>query len=109
MSYINTRCTDVETWAEAKFLARLDYELHLGHEVVVSDVTTYINDDSCDHVGTFRVRLDETDPCDLGNATDEYLDPYWEVTMLDQVEGTSPWAHGPSYRVLEWPNVRVPS
>jgi len=101
MSHINELCTDVETWDEARFLAELDYELNFSSELTVGSLTVYRGDDSCDLEGPFRVKLERTPASDLMNTCGEYLDPYWDVRPLETLEGTSPWTHGPSYRVLE--------
>jgi hypothetical protein len=82
----------------------------LGAELKVSYVSVYIDHDSHDLGGPWTVRLDATgNSTDLENSTDEYLDPYWEVTALEPMKGRSPWTHGPSYRVLESARERIDS
>ena len=108
MNHINDRCTDVETRAEAEYLARLDYELNLGHEVMVSCVTVYDeNDYTEDLTGSFRVRLDRTKDADLRHRNYEYVDPIWDLIPLEPIEGDGVWTHGPSYRVLELAHDRL--
>ena len=97
---INERCTDVETWDEARFLARLDYELNQGAELTMSCVSAYVDEDSQDFGGPLQVRIEKTQDSDLMNSTDEYLDPYWDLEVVSPFTGSSPWGHGPSYRVL---------
>jgi len=110
MKYINDGISDVETWEEARFLARLDYELHRGQEI---DIGWYVVHDDVYHntqdvAGETRAVLsDRSGNClevDLRNSCDEYLDPYWdlEIDQSELPEGTGgPWTHGPSYRILE--------
>jgi hypothetical protein len=103
LTSINTASTDVETWAEAKFLAELDYELHRGVEFTVDTFTIYVGDDQVDHGGPVQVRLEKTDPSDVTHRVDEHLDPYWNIEVLSDHEGDGggAWTFGPSYRVLE--------
>jgi len=108
MEFVNARCTDIETWAEASFLARLDYALHLGTEFEVGYVSGFFNDvDTGDFEGPWRVHLDHTADGDLMHRNDEYLDPYWDVTVLEPLDARSTWCHGPSYRVLEFARHRL--
>ena len=102
MKHLNELCTDVETWDEARFLAELDYELHLGAVFTVNTYTTYVADDSVDHCDVVRVRLEKTPTSDLiHHQIDEYLDPYWDIDVLSAHEGSGAYTFGPSYRVLE--------
>lgn len=101
MRLIALEPTDVETWAEAKFLAKLDYELLLGTIITVEGFTNYIGHDSVDHCEVARARLEKTSTNDINHSIDEYLDPYWNIEALSHHEGESAWTFGPTYRVLE--------
>jgi len=101
MSHIDTASTDVETWAEAKFLAELDYELHRGTEFTVDTFTIYVGDNPVDFGVPVQVRLEKTAHSDLMHSVDEHLDPTWEIEVLSDHEGDGAWTFGPSYRVLE--------
>ena len=103
----NERTLDVETWAEAWYLARLDYELNLGRSLTVDGVVAYVGDDGQDYFGPFLVRLEKTDAESLRHSVDEYLDPYWDVTVLDDFDADGAWSYGPSYRVLESARKRI--
>lgn len=101
MATLHTNAIDVETWEEAQFLARLNYELALGAEFLSNNVVVYIDDNPVDLPDPTRVRLDRTEDSDVVSACDEYLDPNWDITILDGTQGESAWTYGPSYRVLE--------
>lgn len=110
---INERCTDVPTAQEAVFLARLDYALHKGNPIRVS----FLSNGERDWDGDFVVLLDmDMDMEDIEGGwrwNDEYLDPYWGVTpvndaakaALEESRASSDyegvWTYGPSYRALE--------
>ena len=109
MEYLDTNSTDVETWEEARFMATLDYELNKGAMLTVGEFTTYIDDDSVAHCELALVRLEHTSSTALHHSIDEYLDPYWEISVLSEHKGESAWTFGPSYRVLEMARGRVES
>ena len=105
---INTnRCVDVETWEEARFLARLDFELVRGSEITVDRYLVIEDDDSHElfdevrfKVGTTHNRWEE----ELQRRYYEYLDPAWDLEAVNPADvgaALYPWTEGPSYRVLE--------
>lgn len=89
--------------AEGKALA--DYRAALGTIITVKMITGYNDsDDSIDIDGIdARVRVVETPEDDLYHWVDEYLDPYWNVELVEpiaEVAGLrSLWTFGPSYRL----------
>lgn len=105
---MRTESLDVETKVEANFLAQLDYELALGS--VVEMEWACVSTEHGDHqedVGPIQCRLLPSKS--LSHYIDEYLDPYWEIEIVDEktkaymdAKGLgAPWTIGPPYRVLE--------
>ena len=104
MLRVNTsRCIDVETWEEAHYLARLDYEFVRDHQFTVEFWIAMEDDDSVESFQDIPFRMDPDD-LELDHTTDEYLDPVWGLLAVNPVDlegSTSPWCYAPSYRVLE--------
>lgn len=107
---IDEECTDVPTAGEAIFLARLDHSLNQGNPIHVST----LSNGERDWTGDFVVTLDVNPNIeDLEHFNDEYLDPYWDVTPVNDAAKAAlkesraesdfefVWTHGPSYRVME--------
>lgn len=107
---VDEMCTDVPTAQEAVFLAHLDHTLHQGNEIHVSTLSNGESDWTGDFVVTLDVNANNED---LEHFNYEYLDPYWDVTpvndaakaVLEESQAASGfecvWTFGPSYRVLE--------
>lgn len=94
---------ELEAKAHAEFLA---------HHGKVLRVTGYIfgfeGEDSNDwKVNTeafplgIRVRVENTEKCDIENWNDDWLDPIWNVELLDlpdeMANGRNFWIHGTSF------------
>ncbi len=110
---IDEMCTDVPTAQEAVFLAHLDYSLNQGNPIHVS----FLSNGERDWNGDFVVLLDmgmDTEDIDGGwRWNNEYLDPYWTVTPVNEAAKTvleesrassdyeGIWTYGPSYRVTK--------
>ena len=96
---------------ELERLALADFAKAQGNLFNVDWVYGYVGDDShdvrCDPPAV--VRIDPTGQDSILHWCDEWLDPYWDVTILDSVgqpleNGTlaglrSTWIHGPSYNL----------
>lgn len=105
---INTsRCTDVETWDEAHFLARLDFELVRGSEITL-DCYYVLEDDVIEDVFDSEARFTVTTAKgwedEIARESIEYLNPAWDLKTVNPTvwqNSDSTWAEAPSYRVLE--------
>ena len=84
--------------------AEQDHREHVGKILEVKHVQGYVNDDSveanCNPPAKVRV-LPCTHPEDLKHQVDEWLDPYWDVELVEphpELEGVrSLWIYGISY------------
>jgi hypothetical protein len=99
MSDPSPRLTDGEIERRA-----LDaYKAVVGKVLRVQWVSGYTGSDSQDYHGEVIVRVDETDPQSICHWNGEWLDPYWDVTVLAwDGDGSvfplrSCWMHGHSY------------
>ena len=112
--YKNELTTDVETEAEAHFLAQLDYDLALGSEITVRRMTAYEGDDHREIYGDVLVRVMKTEPSWREEVRHDHLDTWWDVVLAEPVEAAAhkakglglPSIDGPSYRILENLNPR---
>lgn len=110
----------MKTAEELVAQAREDHAAVNGRIIFVRDFTTFIDDDSFDVICELAEDLDAGDSwiaCrvlpatvahDLEHWVDEWLDPYWDVQILDLTHPSLPadfdperwsWAFGPSYNV----------
>ena len=90
--------------AEASAVA--DYEAVVGKETTVHWIYGYDeNGNSVDLAGPWVVRVDHASKDELTHWNYEFLDPYWNVTPVDdcpELKGMgSFWTHGVSYGVWE--------
>ena len=84
--------------------ARKDHAEHVGKVLTVKNIQGYIGDESgdfcCNPPAKVRV-LPCAHPEDLEHWVDEWLDPYWDVELVEphpQLEGArSFWIYGISY------------
>jgi len=91
------------------------YRAHRGRLLEVTWVSGYNDRDDSEDLMTdpIIVRVDRTNEHDILHWSDEWLDPYWDVTLVrGDVRGLrSLWIDGPSVNALtgisEWKNVRV--
>lgn len=99
--------TPAELDLERRVLA--EYEQHLGRVIAVSSVCGYIGTDSVDiHLDTpALVRVVKTDPQSVVRWMDDWLDPQWDVELVEPhpaLKGVdSLWVYATSYHPDESP------
>jgi hypothetical protein len=100
----------VDTVAEAVRRAHADFESARGQIIPVLWVMGYDDHDNsvergADPGNPFKVRADATNQSSIEHFNDEYLDPYWDITIIEprpELDGIrSCWMWGKSYRVRE--------
>lgn len=106
---IDNRERIAETWAEAVFLAHLDHNLLVGHEIVVPWL--FNRQGGLDSEGPFTVRLLPAEAQDIEREMETHLDPYWDVEpvcdesrrIFAEAKALDHWiqAGGPSYLIIE--------
>jgi hypothetical protein len=90
---------------ELEAQALKDYHEAFGTIMTVRSLTGYQDDGSYDFDGPeYRVRVVDTPENDLYHWCDEYLDPYWNVELVepmpDELKGyRNFWTYGQSYKV----------
>lgn len=108
MTVLDTSDRPVVSADEARARARADYETHLGQVIEVQFLEGYVGDDSQEWRSDppFLVKVIETDAESLNHWCDEFLDPYWNVEVIDdrgvvppEAHSHSFWVYGPSYEV----------
>lgn len=93
------------TWDELHKKAEEDYKAALGRVVLVSHLTCYMGEDSVDLDvdPPARMRVIQTPVSDLQHRVDQWLDPYWNLELLDyhpKLNGArSFWTFGKSYNL----------
>lgn len=99
-----TTITKAEEEAETKALER--YRSLVGKVVEIEWVQGYIGDDSgdfkCDPPA--KVKIVETDKDSILHWNDEWLDPYYDVELVEPhpklAEARSLWIYGESYNLI---------
>jgi hypothetical protein len=103
---------DKQLMHEAEALALADYEAVAGRIIEAGWVMGYDeHDNSAEAAGPFLVRVDRRDlnsPTlrdDLMHWNDEFLDPYWDCTPVEdypELKGIrSFWTHGRTYAIRD--------
>lgn len=95
---------ELEAWAVE------DYEQVVGKTIWVAEFSAYVNDVSVDFnlEQPLKVKVQKTPRMDLFHWVDEWLDPYWEIEILEIPEAMyelhpklrearAPWMFGDSY------------
>ncbi len=100
---------DVATAADAERLARQAHAGAVGTIIRVGYVMGYQDDGSHEFYApageTIAVRVMPTDDQSLTHWNDEFLDPYWDVELVDRPEfipagADNFWIDGPSFRLI---------
>ena len=92
-----------EKQAELEAKAVADFKAMVGEIITVTSVTGYDDhDNSQDFYGEFKVKVTSTPESDIRHWCDEFLDPYWNVDIVEPVPDVlkgcrSFWTYGPSY------------
>jgi hypothetical protein len=89
------------TFHEAVALAQADHAAKVGAVLTVDFLVGYIGDTDVqtEHYGPTQVRVLPTATEDLKHSVDDWLDPYWDVEVLDaSLNLRSAWIYGPSYQ-----------
>lgn len=91
-------------YAELEQRAKQDHQEVLGRKLRVRWVYGYVEgtDDNRDYAGDFLVRVLPTDAQSLAHWNYPWLDPYWDVEVLDwggMPPLRSTWISGHSYNV----------
>jgi hypothetical protein len=88
-------------------LALETFKKHRGKVLLVRFLDGYRGNDSCvqEFNPPVRVKVVETSRTDILHWNDDYLDPYWDVAVLDgnreELNGLrSTWVNGPSINSL---------
>ena len=91
---------------EAVNNAMLDYKTFLGKPVMPTIISGYRGDDQIDVQvdGKVIVKVVETSADDIAHWNDDFLDPYWNIEIIDDPQGLceglrSAWIFGRSYQV----------
>lgn len=93
--------------AEAIARAHADYAAAVGTVIDAKCVIGYKGNDSVEVYPDppARVRVEATPHEDIEHFNDDYLDPYWNVTLVEShpaLEGVrSLWVDGPSYQIAK--------
>lgn len=85
---------------ELEALALADFAEHIGVAIKVETIFGPNGDCFAPPTQSFTVRVVSTPEDDLCHWNDEYLDPYWNVEVLDNCGVATPdwpWIYGPSY------------
>jgi hypothetical protein len=103
---------DPDGWADAKGVVLDEYQLYLGKIGLTYSLSGYINESDSVNLDNLdppvRVRVLPTDRASLLHENDGYIDPYWNVEVLDPVyvgerllKGLrSTWIYGKSVLVM---------
>jgi hypothetical protein len=89
----------------AETLALETFRSHKGKVLLVRFLDGYRGNDSCtqEFNPPIRVKVVETNRFDIIHWNDDYLDPYWDVAVLDhrqELNGLrSTWVNGPSINI----------
>ncbi len=90
---------------EAYAMARADFQAALGTILRPAYVYGFKDEDTSDAYtdGTVALRVIATPREDLEHTVDDWLDPYWNVEVVEDPGGLlagmrSLWTYGPSYQ-----------
>jgi hypothetical protein len=99
-----------ETRERYNEIANQEFKAHLGKLLKVEYLCGYSDNDSADVACEAIVRVVPTPETDILHWNDEWLDPYWDVELIEGDERArslrSIWIDGPSHNALtgkrEW-------
>lgn len=107
MAVLNDTARPVASRAEGDALALAAHAARLGQLVEVNWLFGYVGDDSVEWHSDppFVVRVEATDRESLTRVCDQFIDPYWNVSVVEDrgipavATASSHWIHGPSYEM----------